>query len=172
MPQRRIHARYRPLGSAFVIFEAPRPYNLGKPRVIQFGPITDISLQGLSVEYTPQKDFQREFQELSILVPGQGLAVYRIPFRNISDVAVSDSAAHQPVMRRGMQFLSASDLHSTQVEDFLAAYTRGIVPDRRSGYERRERGGEPLPDPHASSQQDVGIFGEKRCGKDRRRLSA
>jgi hypothetical protein len=150
-----------------VIFEASRPYNLGKPRVIPLGPITDISRQGLSVEYTPHKSFHRKFQELSILVPGQGVAVYRIPFRDISNIAVPDSTARQPVMRRGMQFLGMNDLHAGQLEDFIAAYTRDVVPDRRSGYERRGVAGHS-PESHAAIQQADGAVAELRSGRDRR----
>lgn len=163
-----MHARYRPLGSAFVIFEAPRPYNLGTPRVIPFGPITDISRQGLSVEYTPHKDLQRNFQELSILIPGQGLAVYRIPFQDISDIAVSDAATGPLVMRRGVQFLAMDAFHSNQVEDMIAAYTRNAVPERRSGYDRRGLT-VPAPDSQGEIQPHGRTDREQRSGRDRRR---
>jgi len=104
MDHRRTIDRYRPFGSAFVIFESPRLYNLGKPRIITIGPISDISPQGLSVEYYPHKDHEKNFQELSILVPGQGMAVYQIPFQKVSDTVVSTANKQQPVMRRGMRF--------------------------------------------------------------------
>lgn len=137
MDHRRTIDRYRPFGSAFVIFESPRLYHFGKPRIITIGPVSDISLQGLSVEYYPHKDHEKNFQELSILVPGQGMVVYRIPFQKVSDTVVSKEKKQSPVMRRGMRFGEVNEFHSNQLETFLAAYTRGVVPDRRSGNERR-----------------------------------
>jgi hypothetical protein len=165
MHHRRTIDRYRPFGSAFVIFESPRLYNFGKPRIIRMGPISDISQQGLSVEYYPHKDHERDFQELSILVPGQGMVVYRIPFQKVSDTVVSDSIKRQPIMRRGMQFGKVDEQHSDQLAAFLEVYTRGIVPDRRSGYERRSD--LKADSPFRVIQKEDENAG-RRIGKDRR----
>ncbi len=129
------------------------------------GPISDISQQGLSVEYYPHKDHERDFQELSILVPGQGMVVYRIPFQKVSDTVVSDSIKRQPIMRRGMQFGMVNEQHSDQLAAFLEAYTRGIVPDRRSGYERRcdQKTDAPF---HVIQKEDENAG--RRIGKGRR----
>jgi hypothetical protein len=157
--------RYRLFGSALILFESPRLYNLGKPRIIRMGPLSDISQHGLSVEYYPHKDYEKDFQELSILVPGQGMVVYRIPFQRVSDTVVSKTMKRQPVMRRGMQFGKLNEHHSDQLETFLATYTRGAVPDRRSGYERRC---DPKTDaPFQGNQKEGGIAG-RRVGKGRR----
>lgn len=165
MPQRRVYERYRPLGSAFVIFESPRPYNIGNPRIIKMGPITEISRQGLSVEYQHHRDCKKDFQELSLLVPGQGMVVYRIPFRNISETIVSTAIKRKPVLRRGMQFGELHEQHYNQLETFIETYTRGIVPDRRSGYERRYI---PNSDGSRISTPDQREIIVHRSGKDRR----
>ncbi|MFH2065964.1 MAG: hypothetical protein ABIK15_12260 [Pseudomonadota bacterium] len=165
MPQRRMHDRYRPLGSAFVIFESPGLYRSANPRIIKMGPVTEISRKGLSVEYPLNKDCQKDFQELSLLVPGQGLVVYRIPFRNISETIVSEAVKRRPIMRRGMQFGELNEYHAGLLEDFVQTYTRGIIPDRRSGYERRN-----VPE---TAESYAAIFDANenlacRSGKDRR----
>lgn len=129
------------------------------------GPISDISQQGLSVEYHPHKDQERGFQELSILVPGQGMVVYRIPFLKVSDTVVSDSKKQPPIMRRGVRFGKLNEQHSDQLAAFLQVYTRGVVPDRRSGYERRRD--KKTDTPFQVIQKEDENTG-RRVGKDRR----
>lgn len=165
MPQRRMHDRYRPLGSAFVIFESPRPHILGKSRIIKLGPITDISPEGLCVEYQHHKDYQKDFQELSILVPGQGLVVVRIPFQNIFETIVSTAFKQPPIMRRNMRFGDLDADHSRQVKDFIGTFTRGVVSDRRSGYERRNI---TKSDEQSAAASDQKTIDTRRSGKDRR----
>jgi len=165
MSQRRLLDRYRPLGSAFVIFESFGRFHIGKPRIIKMGPITDICQNGLSVEYFPHKDHEKDFHELSLLIPGQGIAVYRIPFQNVSDTLVAKDNQNRMIMRRGIQFGKSDEHHAEQLEQFLRTYTRDAVPDRRTGYERRyvSKSDEryqliPEEDPN----------GRRRSGKDRR----
>lgn len=160
-----MHDRYRPLGSALVIFESPGLYRSANPRIINMGPVTEVSRNGLSVEYPLNRDCQKDFQELSLLVPGQGLVVYRIPFRNISETIVSEAVKSRPIMRRGMQFGELNEHHASRLEDFIQTYTRGLMPDRRSGYERRnvpEAGG------LYTAISDVTENRVCRSGKDRR----
>jgi hypothetical protein len=125
------------MGSALVLFERPRIFNIGKPRISKLGPLSDISQGGLSVEYFAGRKRFGDFCELSILVPGHGITVYRIPFRNISDVVVAELDAKRIIMRRGIQFDELNPNHTERLKRFINLYTREEVPDRRSGFERR-----------------------------------
>jgi hypothetical protein len=165
MPQRRLNDRYRPLGSAFVIFETPGLYNIGKPKIIKMGPVADISQKGLSVEYYFHKDHENDFHELSLLVPGQGVVVYRMPFQSVSDTVVSKVNKKRIIMRRGIQFGELDEHHSVRLEKFLRTYARCAVPDRRSGYERRYI---PKSDEQYHMIPEKEQKCRKRSGKDRR----
>jgi len=134
---RRRHKRYRPMGSALVIFERPRIFNTGKPRIIKLGPLSDISQGGLSVEYFAKGKRFEGFFELSILIPGHGITVYRIPFRNISDIVAAEPDAKRIIMRRGIQFDELNHHHTSSLKRFVNLYAREEVSDRRSGFERR-----------------------------------
>jgi len=134
---RRRYERYRLLGSALVIFERPRIFNIGKPRIIKLGPLSDISQGGLSAEYFANRKRFGDFCELSILVPGHGITVYRIPFRNISDIVIAELDAKKIIMRRSIQFNELNPYHIERLKRFINLYTRENVPDRRSGLERR-----------------------------------
>lgn len=134
---RRRHERYRLMGSALVIFERPRIFNIGKPRIIKLGPLSDISQDGLSVEYFANGKRFGDFCELSILVPGHGITVYRIPFRNISDIVVAELDAKRIIMRWGIQFDELNHHHIKSLQRFINLYTQEEVPDRRNGFERR-----------------------------------
>jgi len=125
------------MGSALVIFERPRIFNIGKPRVIKLGPLSDISQGGLSVEYSANGKRFEYFRELSILIPGHGITVYRIPFRNISDIVAAKPDAKRKIMRRGIQFDELNHHHASRLKEFINLYTREEVSDRRSGHERR-----------------------------------
>ncbi len=137
MFQRRLDDRYRLTGSALVIFERPRMFNIGQPRIIKLGPLSDISQSGLSVEYIADKKKEEMFDELSIFVPGQGIVVYRLPFRTISDIKVVKFEKKRTIMRRGIKFRELNEHHFGRIKRFLRTDTRGIVPDRRSGCGRR-----------------------------------
>ncbi len=137
MSPRRRCERYRLLGSALVIFERPRMFNIGKPRIIKLGPLSDISQGGLSAEYLASGKRFTDFNELSILVPGNGVTVYRIPFRNISDTVVAEPDAKRKIMRMGIQFDEPNHHHISSLKKFINLYARKEVPDRRSGFEMR-----------------------------------
>jgi len=135
---RRRYERYRLMGSALAVYEQPRIFNIGKPKPIELGPLSDISLKGLSVEFVVNRKYPGDHHELSILVPEHGIMVYRIPFRNISDMVVSECASKRVIMRRGVQFRELNHDHTERLNRLIQLYTRETVPDRRSGFERRE----------------------------------
>ncbi len=134
---RRKHERYRLMGSALVIFERPRIFNMGKPRIIELGPLSDISRGGLSVEYFANKKRFENFDELSILVPEHGITVYRIPFHKISEFVVAKLNSKKTIMRRGIQFGELNSHHVERLEKFINLYAQEEAPDRRSRFERR-----------------------------------
>lgn len=165
MTQRRLHTRKRPAGSAFVLFGTNRKNRLGIRKPVPVGPVNEISRNGLSIEYQPEPPHDRRFHHLSILIPGQGIMVYQIPFQTVSDIVLTPEGRRPAICRRGVRFTDVSEQHARQLDEFLRAYTRGAQPDRRSGEDRRHL---LAPDADPGAEQADPQHVERRNGADRR----
>ncbi|MFH2218817.1 MAG: hypothetical protein ABII68_04040 [Pseudomonadota bacterium] len=162
---RRKWKRYRINGSAIVMLHKPRIIELGKPTLIELGPIVDISLGGLAVQYVDSKKRQTECFELSISVPGEGIAVESIPFEIVFETEVATLPDSRKIVKRCVQFGKLTSPQSLKLETFIKKNTVQIVKDRRSGTERRKVEDPRFLDQTFKASHEKRIFGERRTSK-------
>ena len=164
--RRRRWKRFNINGSAIVMLHKPRLIDIGKPSLVQLGPVVDISMGGLSVQYFENKKRKLETDTLSIHVPDQGLVLEGMKFDVISDRIVAKLAEEKIIRSRCVSFRDQSRLQSYQLETFMKQFTLNSPADRRTGRERR-RHVDPRFDDDAFRSEH-----ERRDGIERRRSKA
>jgi hypothetical protein len=98
MEERRVDHRYSVNGKAIAIF---------KPRPILMGQVVDISMVGLSVHYHHSSRLGDVHTHLVVeLIGADGTRVEPVPFRIMSDMAISPGFASdgKPLRRAGLKF--------------------------------------------------------------------
>jgi len=81
--------RFTVNNGAVVLIRKPSLWKLGKPSHVNLGPIKDIGMKGLAVQYVESKKILHNVTTLSIMVPGRGIVVEDIPFRTVTDFEIA-----------------------------------------------------------------------------------
>lgn len=140
----------------------PRLFELAKPRFIELGPIIDISVGGLAVQYFETKERLTECAELSITVPDEGIKVEKVKFKTISDVQTAELPGSKTIRTRRAEFKELTPYQRFQLESLIKKYGTGIVFDRRSGKDRRQFKDPRFEDKEFAAHHERRIFGERR----------
>ena len=160
--RRRKWKRFTIQSGALVILQKPRVMGfLGQARV-KFGPIVNISMGGLAVQYIENKPRTKKYKELSILIPGNKPILDRISFEVIADFSIAELPDGKKIRNRCVKFNQMTSYHTFQLDDFIREYSTSYIMDRRSGEERRKVDDPRYQDPEFSRQN------ERRSGLDRR----
>lgn len=122
--KRRKHDRFRIMGSAIVSLHKPRLIKLGRAKLVELGPIVDISWGGLAVHYIDSKARQIESNELDISTPDEGIRIEGIPFQTVSDIEIADMPDGKKIRRRSIKFGDLSNTQRTGLVNFLQKATR------------------------------------------------
>ena len=139
-----------------------RLIDIGKPSFVELGPIVDISMGGLAIQYVENKNRTVESDELAIALPSDGIKVEPIPFRIISDVEVATMPGGKTIRNRCVEFGKLSDYQSYQLKTFIQNHTVHTQGDRRSGADRRQ-----FSDPRFEEEEYREMY-ERRISYDRR----
>ncbi len=118
-PNKREYFRFLVNINAFVAF--------GR-KLIKFGRLKDISVDGLAFEYASNDDLDSEDSQLDIFLPGDLFHISKIPCKVIYDKEVDESDtkwAYEDVMtkRCGVMFGTLTSGEMSQLEFFLEKYT-------------------------------------------------
>ena len=119
----RKHKRFKVKDGAFVDFNKPRFFKLGKPRLIKFGAIINISEGGLAVQYIDERMWSNSFKEFSISVLYEDFRVEKIPFKTISDFKIAVLNYSMKIRKRCIQFGKLTLAQKLKLDHFIQNYT-------------------------------------------------
>lgn len=160
--RRRKWKRFRINGSAIVLLHKPSLLGLGKPTFIEMGPIIDISLGGLAVQYVDSKKRQTECFELAISLPDKGMVLEGIPFEIILDREIATLPDARKIRKRCVEFGELNSYQSLKLEAFIKKHTTKIIKDRRSGTERRQFENPQFQGDEFKALHERRVLGERR----------
>lgn len=155
--RRRKWKRYKIKGGAIVLLHKSRLIEIGKPKLIELGPVIDISMGGLAVQYIESKNRKQEFETLSISIPSLKVTLADLQCRIVSEKVVGSLPDGKQIYNRCVEFLNLTSVQNLQLESFIRKHTFHTIPDRRSGKDRRH-----------SEDPDFNRAAESRSGIERR----
>lgn len=161
--RRRKWKRFIPSSGTIVLlhFADLKSYLMGGR--VELGPIINLSLGGLMVQYIDSKDRQRKANELSILSKSDGLRVKKIPFETLTDFEVARLPDGKTVRNRSVKFGQLTREQTFQLEAFIKTHGVKTVPDRRGQGDRRSDEDRRYEDP------EFNLLHDRRSGLDRRK---
>ena len=120
---RRKHRRYTTAENVFVVLNERRIFNFGKPTKIMLGPIADISIGGLSVQYIDNGLRAADLNRLSISKESYEIFPEGIPFNIVSDFIVDNISDSMDKRKRCIEFGKLSMKQLAQLHEFISKYT-------------------------------------------------
>lgn len=105
----------------------PSLFNLGKPVMVKLGPIKDIGMQGLAVQYVDQKNLLRNVGELSIVIPDDQIIVDKIKFEAVTDFEVANLPDSRKIRTLCVHFHKLLPMQKIQLERFIDEYASEMV---------------------------------------------
>ncbi|MFH1981451.1 MAG: hypothetical protein ABIL58_06390 [Pseudomonadota bacterium] len=162
--QRRKWKRFKIKGGAIVLLHKQRVIDIGSPKLIELGPIIDISLGGLAVQYVENKKRAITATELSISVPSEGIALSGLEFLMISDKAIAQLPDGKLIRNRCVEFANLAPQKRFQLESFINHYSMNLKRDRRAGIDRRQ-----YNDPKFADEDYYRMY-NRRTSIDRRKI--
>ncbi len=160
--KRRQWKRFKVKGAATVLLHKPRIIEFGKPSFIELGPIIDISMGGLAVQYIENKNRTTECENLSINLPSSGVKVEKLPYKVVSDVKIAQLPDSRRIRNRCVQFEDLTSYSKFQLESFIRNYTEALLKDRRSGGDRRKFNDPKFDDRSYSAMYEKRVMGDRR----------
>jgi hypothetical protein len=160
--RRRKWKRFKTKGGALVLIKKMRIIEVGKPALVELGPVVDISMGGLSAQYVENKQRIAESEALAISVPPESVQVEPIPYKIIKDIEVTKMPDGKPIRTRCVQFGKLSDYQSFQLKSFIKEHTTEIIEDRRKGGERRQFDDPSFDEEEYRKMYDRRILRERR----------
>ena len=160
--KRRKWKRFKVKGGATVLLHKPRIIEFGKPSFIQLGPVIDISMGGLSVQYIENKDRTVKCEKLSISLPSNRVKVDKLPYKVVSDVKIAYLPDSRRIRNRCVQFEDLTSYNKFQLESFIKKHTKAILKDRRSGRDRRKFNDPKFEDPSYRAMYERRVMGDRR----------
>ena len=162
--QRRQWKRYKLKGGAIVLLHKQRFMEIGKPKLVELGPVIDISRGGLAVQYVESEKRMFESTELSISIPSNGIQLSGLVYREVSDKAIAELPDGKKIRNRSVEFINLNPQQIHKLEAFIREYSLHLTKDRRSGVDRRQ-----FKDPKFADEDYRRLY-NRRSGKDRRML--
>ena len=129
--------RYKLKGGAIVLIPKPRLLDIGKPKLIELGPVIDISMGGLAVQYIESKQRKLDTETISISIPSLGFALEDLQCRVVLEKVVASLPNGKQIYNRCVEFVKLTSVQNLQLESFIRKHTFHTIPDRRSGKDRR-----------------------------------
>jgi len=114
--------RYVVKGGAMVMIAKPSLLKLGKPVVVKLGPVKDIGMRGLAVQYVDQKNLLRNVKALSIAMPDGRVVVDGIQFETVKDFEVAELPDARKIRTLCVHFTGLLPMQKVRLERFIEDY--------------------------------------------------
>lgn len=162
--RRRQWKRFETLSGAVVLLNKPQLKGLLGTKRVELGPIVNISMGGLAVQYVENKERSQEYSELSIYFPSEGIVLDKMPFETISDFEITRIPDDKVIRKRCVKFGNLTTYQAFQLEEFIKKNGTKCLEDRREDNDRRQ-----FQDPRYGDPKYEETFIDRRSGKDRRK---
>jgi len=127
----RLWKRYLLKNGAIVMIHKPSLLKkLGKPVMVKLGPIKDIGMRGLAVQYVDQKNILRNVDELSIAFPDGQVVIDGLKFKSITDFEIAKMPDDREIRTLCVNFTNMLPAQKMQLEQFIDEYATEMVDDR------------------------------------------
>jgi len=155
--RRRKWKRYKIKGGAIVLLHKTRFIDIGKPKTFELGPVIDISMGGLAVQFVESKNRLQDSETISISIPSTGICLGMLQCKAISEKILASLPNGKQIYNRCLEFTNLTSVQSLQLESFIRKHTFHSIHDRRSGKNRR-----------CYTDPDFNPLDDKRSGVERR----
>ncbi|MDY6824859.1 MAG: hypothetical protein SWH68_13840 [Thermodesulfobacteriota bacterium] len=118
--------RFTLKNGALAMVSKPSLLKMGKPAYVKLGPIKDIGMKGLAVQYLESKNLLRKVTHLSIMVPGDGMVVENIPFTTVRDFEVAELPNTKKIRNLCVTFNQLLPVQKVQLERFIDEYANEL----------------------------------------------
>jgi len=125
--ERRKHKRFKVKKGAFVEFDKPRFFKLGKP-LNGLAPLIDISRGGLGFKYVDGEMWSHDYDELTISKCHNEIKIDKVPFKVCSDSIIARISDSTAMRRCGIKFDNLESNQRTNLYSFMDAH---IVSEHR-----------------------------------------
>lgn len=115
--------RFKLKGGAIVMLHKQKKFGIGKPSLVELGPVVDISWGGMAVHYIDNKKRQIESNELSVSFPPNGIVLEAIPFETVSDAEIAKLPDDKTIRRRSLKFGNMNQKQKARLVNFLQKFT-------------------------------------------------
>lgn len=109
---------------AYVLVTKPSFFGIRKSAYITLGPIKNIGMKGLAMHYVEKNNkILRKVDTLSIMFPGEGIIVDKIPFRIVQDFELPDiPGLNDKVRNLCVAFKKVLPMQKAQLERFISQH--------------------------------------------------
>ena len=109
-----------------------------KPRLIELGPLVDISMGGLAFQYIESEERVFEGEELAISVAGEGVKLGPVSFKTCLELNVACTPDGKKIKKRCVAFKNLTTYQNFQLKSFIENHALEHKKDRRAGNDRRQ----------------------------------
>ena len=124
--KRRKWKRYESRWVMTVAYKKSGFLNFGKTGYVKLGPVIDISMNGLAVQYIGEKKRNDKSSALYILGPDEEVLLESIPYKVISEDQSVELPDSKKIWNRTVQFGSLTPVHKFQLKQLIE---KGILDD-------------------------------------------
>ena len=109
---------------AYVMVSRPSLLGIRKPSYITLGPIKNIGMKGLAMHYVEKNNkILKKVDTLSIMFPGEGIIVDKIPFKIVQDFEIADlPGLNGKVRNLCVAFKKVLPMQKAQLERFISQH--------------------------------------------------
>jgi len=111
--------RFQVPNGAVVTISRPSLLKLGKSVQVTLGPIKDIGMKGLAVQYVETKKLLDNVKSMSIMVPGKGVVVENLRFRTVADFEVAHLSNSKSIRTLCVSFDKLMPMQKVKLERFI-----------------------------------------------------
>jgi hypothetical protein len=127
---RRKWKRFKIKGGAIVLLHKPRLIDIGEPKLIELGPVIDISMCGLAVQFVESKNRLTDSNTVSIAIPSTGVILGNLECKTISEKVITSLPDGKQIYNRTLEFINLTSVQNLQLESFIRKHTFHKIPDR------------------------------------------
>ncbi len=123
-PRERRNWKRFAIDGAIAMIMKPSLVNFLKPTYIKLGPVKDIGMKGLAVHYVDKEEGLnfKKAPYLSIMLPGEGIVVDKVPFKIVNTFKVADLPGGKEVWNLCVMFEKLLPVQKIQIESFIDYY--------------------------------------------------
>lgn len=109
---------------AYVLVAKPSFFGIRKTSYITLGPVKNIGMKGLAMHYVEKNSkILKKVDTLSIMFPGEGVIVDKIPFKIVDDFEIVDLPSVTGKVRNlCVAFKKILPMQKAQLERFISEY--------------------------------------------------